>query len=410
MRRKGNRYNGGRTHENGKGRVWSQVEHGAQEEELAPPAATPLMQAEASPLVAAQTVRLGKDREGKATLTEWYNRPDHEMSYFIGDGDADSEEAERRTTVDLSVAVRGLCSEYFECHVSPLLRSLQNTTEQHQLRLQELQDLVGKDLRETVAVEVARRNEQNAVSTLVRLQEISASLQRKADSGSVPTLAQWKALSSKIDQKAVVDQEARDQLRAAETRLTSELAKTDSMQQTLQEKVATLQRDLQQHAEALRAELARSSEAELRKKVQAGDSEVATSELQKVKALVAAAGANFNKQIKELRQQVKALREEGVASLSGTGGLDDRGWPQREPPSPRSDAGSERLSEVGSVAASLAGSVVAGMAPEEKAELKKMQVVVSAAGTAFSKEIRDMKRHLREVGTEDDLHAKGDAG
>ena len=30
----------------------------------------------------------------------------------------------------------GLCSEYFECHVSPLLRSLQNTTEQHQLRLQ----------------------------------------------------------------------------------------------------------------------------------------------------------------------------------------------------------------------------------------------------------------------------------
>ncbi|OLP80097.1 hypothetical protein AK812_SmicGene39540 [Symbiodinium microadriaticum] len=44
MRRKGNRYNGGRTHENGKGRVWSQVEHGSQEEELAPPAATPLMQ------------------------------------------------------------------------------------------------------------------------------------------------------------------------------------------------------------------------------------------------------------------------------------------------------------------------------------------------------------------------------
>ncbi|CAE7660621.1 unnamed protein product, partial [Symbiodinium microadriaticum] len=204
--------------------------------------------------------------------------------------------------------------------------------------------------------------------------------------------------------------EARDQLRAAETRLTSELAKTDSMQQTLQEKVATLQRDVQQHAEALRAELTqRSCEAELRKKVQAGDSEVATSELQKVKALVAAAGANFNKQIKELRQQVKALREEGVASLSGTGGLDDRGWPHREPPSPRSDAGSERLSEVGSVAASLAGSVVAGMAPEEKAELKKMQVVVSAAGTAFSKEIRDMKRHLREV--QDDLsRIKGMAG
>jgi len=288
------------------------VEHGAQEEELAPPAATPLMQAEASPLVAAQTVRLGKDREGKATLTEWYNRPDHEMSYFIGDGDADSEEAERRTTVDLSVAVRGLCSEYFECHVSPLLRSLQNTTEQHQLRLQELQDLVGKDLRETVAVEVARRNEQNAVSTLVRLQEISASLQRKADSGSVPTLAQWKALSSKIDQKAVVDQEARDQLRAAETRLTSELAKTDSMQQTLQEKVATLQRDLQQHAEALRAELARSSEAELRKKVQAGDSEVATSELQKVKALVAAAGANFNKQLLGCVKTTVGMRTAGT--------------------------------------------------------------------------------------------------
>ena len=35
---------------------------------------------------------------------------------------------------------------------------------------------------------------------------------------------------------------------------------------------------------------------------------------------------------------------------------------------------------------------------QEKAELRKMQVVVSAAATAFSKDIKEVRKHLREAG------------
>ena len=36
---------------------------------------------------------------------------------------------------------------------------------------------------------------------------------------------------------------------------------------------------------------------------------------------------------------------------------------------------------------------------QEKAELRKMQVVVSAAATAFSKDIKEVRKHLREAGS-----------
>ena len=36
---------------------------------------------------------------------------------------------------------------------------------------------------------------------------------------------------------------------------------------------------------------------------------------------------------------------------------------------------------------------------QEKAELRKMQVVVSAAATAFSKDIKEVRNHLREAGS-----------
>lgn len=321
------------------------------------------------------------------TLAEWYSRPDTDGNFFIGDGE---EEDHHRATVDLSTAVRGLCTEYFEYHISPLIRSIHNTTEHQQLQLQELQKLVGQDLRETVAVEVARRNEQNTVSTLVRLQEISASLQKKADITSVPTMSQWKALNARIEKADVGDQanESLKQLNELEERLSSAMSKADGNHQSLQEKVEAMEKDLQK--------LARPEE--IPKRLQATD-DTFGAELHKVKALVAAAGANFNKQIKDLRQQVKGLREETTQASGpvGLGSLEER-WPGRGVSNgPPSDAGSEQCSDVGSVTASLAGSVVAGMAPEEKAELRKMQVVVSAAATTFSKDIKEVRKCLGEV-------------
>lgn len=362
-----------------------------------------------APNVNEEAGEVGKYKDRTRTLAEWYSKPDHDGNFFIGDGEDDDH---HRTTVDLSVAVRGLCMEYFEHHVSPLIRSLQNTAEQQQHKLQELQSLVGQDLRETVAVEVARRNEQNQVSTLVRLQEISTALQKKADVTSVPSMSQWKALNAKIDKGAngstttsaasqASNEESLNQLNALESRLSSATTKADSNHQSLQEKVEALQQELQQ--------ISRPEGAKQLKPDKALDPNYGA-ELHKVKALVAAAGANFNKQIKELRQQVKSLREEAVHPVSlGSQNLEER-WPGRGVSNgPPSEAGSEQCSDVGSVTASLAGSVVAGMAPEEKAELRKMQVVVSAAATSFSKDIKEVRKHLREV--QDDLsRLKGMAG
>eukprot|EP00913_Durusdinium_trenchii_P022518 g21153.t1 len=166
------------------------------------------------------------------------------------------------------------------------------------------------------------------------------------------------------------------------------MSKADGNHQSLQEKVEAMEKDLQK--------LARPEE--IPKRLQATD-DTFGAELHKVKALVAAAGANFNKQIKDLRQQVKGLREETTQASGpvGLGSLEER-WPGRGVSNgPPSDAGSEQCSDVGSVTASLAGSVVAGMAPEEKAELRKMQVVVSAAATTFSKDIKEVRKCLGEV-------------
>eukprot|EP00437_Effrenium_voratum_P016629 CAMPEP_0181458826 /NCGR_PEP_ID=MMETSP1110-20121109/32510_1 /TAXON_ID=174948 /ORGANISM="Symbiodinium sp., Strain CCMP421" /LENGTH=387 /DNA_ID=CAMNT_0023583327 /DNA_START=69 /DNA_END=1233 /DNA_ORIENTATION=- len=315
-------------------------------------------------------------QDGKASnsLQAWYNHPHDDGNFFIGDHEDDHQ----RTTVDLSVAVRGLCMEYFEHHVSPLIRSLQSTTGAPAAEAAGASSDDQQDLRETVAVEVARRNEQNAVSTLVRLQEISATLQKKADVNGVPTMAQWKALNAKLE-RTTVDHDATNNLHELQQRLSAELAKADDRHQALQEKVDALQQEL------------RRPEKRPEEDSQGG------LELQKVKALVAAAGANFNKQIKELRQQVKTLKEEAARPTSLADGFEEHRWGRRVSDG-ASDAGSDHCSDVGSVtAASLAGSVVAGMAPEEKAELRKMQVVVSAAGTAFSTEIKDLKKHLREV-------------
>merc|ERR1712079_260752 len=53
-------------------------------------------------------------------------------------------------------------------------------------------------------------------------------------------------------------------------------------------------------------------------------------------------------------------------------------------------------SDAGSFTGSMAGSTVS-LGPEDKAELKKIQTIVGAAGTAFSKDLREMREQLRAL-------------
>jgi len=305
-------------------------------------------------------------------------------------------------TVELRTAMRGLCSEYFEHHVSPMLRAMQQAQEQQNSQLQDLRVAVEKkadaqavpglsQLQDLVAGEVARRSETGGVSSLVRLQEISALLQRKADSSSVPSLAQLNALAVKVDAKA----DAKDFVKLANLESLIETAQKNILVEP--QGLAELRKHVASLEERLSSELSKVNQPEKQEPAKSLDD----GGLKKVHLVIAAAGARFDKQLKELRQQLKALREEQSVGIAASTGGDER-WPGRVMGSPTaSEVGSETGSAVGSIAPSLTGSVAAGLGPEERFELKKIQAVVGAAGTAFSKEIKTVKRQVKEV--QDDL-------
>eukprot|EP00931_Biecheleriopsis_adriatica_P103679 TRINITY_DN78482_c0_g1_i1.p1 TRINITY_DN78482_c0_g1~~TRINITY_DN78482_c0_g1_i1.p1 ORF type:complete len:463 (-),score=135.22 TRINITY_DN78482_c0_g1_i1:14-1402(-) len=381
----------------------------------------------ATPPPSEATLRTRAKAEGRSppgrSLHEWYEKPDDQLNYFIGDRDAEDvsiTSSPATATVELTTALRGLCSEYFEHHVSPLLRAVQQAQEQHFTQLQDLRlglerkaDLQAvpslKQLQDLVSGEVARRSDQTGVGALVRLQELSAALQKKADSSSVPTLAQFKLLSAKVEQKA----DCEDALRpaAVEDLIDAAQQKASSDLQPSMQRLTDLTASLQSQADAHAVELARlRAECPCTEPGGEASSKGAGEEVKKVQLLVAAAGARFDKQLKELRQQVKALQTEkeqrvpepsAVELAAGPSG--DTRWPGRQLSNspPASEVGSDTGSAVGSVAGSLAGSVVAGLGPEDRAELKKIQTVVLAAGTAFSKDMRTVRKEMREV--QDDL-------
>eukprot|EP00928_Gymnodinium_smaydae_P031677 TRINITY_DN23174_c0_g1_i1.p1 TRINITY_DN23174_c0_g1~~TRINITY_DN23174_c0_g1_i1.p1 ORF type:complete len:450 (+),score=117.72 TRINITY_DN23174_c0_g1_i1:56-1405(+) len=317
-----------------------------------------------------------------------------QLSYFIGDDisspGAAGEAAEVRT------AIKGVCAEYFECHISPVLRFVQQAQEQFNCQLRDFRTALDhkteaqeqfsrqlSDLRialdrkaeadtvlsrqsivEIVAGEASRRSEHNGVSTLVKLQELSAAVQRKADAALVPTMTQLKALSALVEQKA----NAKDV--ASTTAQVDELAKMraaggESNDFTaLRQRVDELARTLQQKAEG------QESKDQLR-------------------VLVAAAGARFDRQLRDLKQKIHELQKESR----------EERWPGRVlgGGGPGSDAGSDAPSMPDSVAGSLTGSIAGSTyGPEERAELRKIQAVVGAAGTAFTRDLRELRRQVQE--------------
>ncbi|CAE8653536.1 unnamed protein product [Polarella glacialis] len=388
---------------------------------------------------------------GRCSLADWYESPSCQPDdYFIGDSVSQvGAYSERGTaTVELRTALRGLCAEYFEHHISPLMRCLQQAQDQQFMTLQEIRASVERkaDAKEVVelqqikvlvAEEVSKRSESTGVSAMVRLQDLSSSMQRKADANNVPTLAQLKLLSARMDQKAEAEDAVslakvqeliaaalKESIRpvqdealpaAAAAAQSAQLADLRELVGSLEGRMST---ELAKVPVLLSQELASSTFLRLseeKKEITGGEEAKNSSDLRKIQLVIAAAGARFDKQLKELRQQIKHLQQEGVSaenlgadfasagaspvksSLGAAPGGENR-WPGRVLGSgPPSEAGSDAGSYTGSMAGSMAGSVVGGLAPEERAELRKIQAVVGAAGTAFSKDLREVRRHIREV-------------
>jgi len=287
----------------------------------------------------------------------------------------------------------------------------------------------------------------SSVSTQVLLKEMSAAIQRKADVSNVASLQQVNRLAALVDQKA----NTKDVPTAAQiAQLTAMVSQagiegTMPLSPTGSDAPFNTAR-LEQLAVAVDGKASAADVNATLKQVQAlhadlrelrhqhrGATAVAvapataaagaaaaerSAEVKKVQVVVAAAGARFDKQLRELRQQLRELREEcgmnkelqsNRLTEDGSTGtprpVDDDRWPGRRLSASNagslagSDAGSLFDSDAGSLTGSMAGSV-SGLGPEEKAELKKIQAIVAAAGTAFSRDLRNMRENMRAILTE----------
>eukprot|EP00929_Paragymnodinium_shiwhaense_P080956 TRINITY_DN42265_c0_g2_i1.p1 TRINITY_DN42265_c0_g2~~TRINITY_DN42265_c0_g2_i1.p1 ORF type:complete len:441 (-),score=105.97 TRINITY_DN42265_c0_g2_i1:415-1737(-) len=123
--------------------------------------------------------------------------------------------------------------------------------------------------------------------------------------------------------------------------------------------------------------------------------------MSKVKVLLMAGMTRYEKMLKELRRQVDGMKEDlsrlpsslprphVVSEMSEALSLHSG----EEPKSPRSEAGGSELS-FSARSTGTTWSALGEDAEAMKAEMKKVQVIVSAAGTAFAKEMKELKHKL----------------
>lgn len=332
------------------------------------------------------------------------------------------------------LAMKGICANYFETHVSPVLRYMGQSQEHLSTQLQDLraaverkansapvgalslnefedlryirvalqqkaditevpslrefEDLVAKvsAVQTSLSSVAGETSSSSGVSTVRRLTKLAEDIQRKADSSAVPTRADLNNVM--LEQKA--------HLKDVATLARTEVGK-------LRDELEVLRGEIVKEKAEGKSGHRRASDPVVGDGQGGGTGDAAgvspapvdRSEIKRIQVIVAAAGARFDKQLRELRQQVRELRAQPLASV-------DERWPGRSLGPSESFKDPDACSDVGSVVESDAGSYagsIAGLGPEEKAELRKIQAVVGAAGTAFSKELRDVRGQLRELHT-----------
>jgi DNA repair exonuclease SbcCD ATPase subunit len=279
----------------------------------------------------------------------------------------------------MMTTLRGICAEYFENNISPILRYVQQTQEQLIAQMKEV----------TATLEHKANSED--VPTMLQIEEAAGKVVSKADDSKVAIQIRLEELANTVNQK----------VKAAEAKALSSTkghAELESRVRTAEQKVSALPSVLQEQQElearvrtaeqkviALNAEL-----KGLQEKDETG-TQAQPGEITKMKAVFAAAGLRFDRQFKEVRQDMKKLREECLGQDVG-----DR-WPGR-----KLETGSEKsmdsLSDNGSDKLSLGASATASsLSPDEKAELSKIRTIVASAGHIYSRELRELKKQLSEM-------------
>lgn len=281
--------------------------------------------------------------------------------------------------------LRGICADYFENNVSPILRYVQQTQEQLIAQLAEVSAKVEKkaDAKDVTSFEeiekvasraVSSREDQSRVSVHVRLEEIAKSLNEKANTSHVPTMAQLGLKASSKDQSEL------------EVRV-----------RTAEKKVASL-------SEELRA----------LKKMDTSGASADVADITKVKAVFAAAGLRVERQMKEMSKQMKQLQEQ---CQSNAVGHHNQQQPECLQYGRKLDGGSapsvHSLDSDGndsllSLGASATPSLSASLTPEDRAEMQKIKTIIHAAGQHFARDLKEMKKQVREVQAELGAQRKSD--
>lgn len=293
-------------------------------------------------------------------MTQWFSPSKRSNpSFYIGDGDdseAPSHEGSPRKKVALILgeagvkpemlsAFRGICAEYFESNVMPILRFIQQSQEQLLAQQKKLTGTVDQK----VNAEDAHAKQE---ITSAQLAALAAAVELKMDASDAPDPAEVADLRIRV--------------------------------QAVEQKVIVLNEELQ----------------ELKKveTVSRSTGSVEPSDIKSVKAVFVAAGLRVDRQLKDMRQQMQQLRNDCLGHDVGNVGSR---WPGRTINNSTSEqsVASDNESDNVSIGASAAGSLAASSAldPEEKTELKKIQAILAAAGTAFSRDLREVKNQMRDV-------------
>jgi len=298
---------------------------------------------------------------------------------------------------DLGICARAICADYFENNVSPVLKYIQQTQEQLVTQLKDLaatldekadaEDVVPRSEMEQIAARVATsRADDSKVALQIRMEELASSMHQKASIAQLSLKANVKDATTSAQLADLVAAAVQKADMAISIRCEQDL---EARLRSSELQVVALTEDLSELKRRVLADAPR----------QAGDN----SEITKVKAVFAAAGMRVERQMKEMRQQMQQLNDQRLgedvgarwpgrkldvmSAASGTDKISDNG----------SDNGSDKLSLGASAAASLTGST---LDPDEKAELKKIQTIVAAAGTSFLRDLREVKGQMRDMRAE----------
>lgn len=212
---------------------------------------------------------------------------------------------------------------------------------------------------------------------------------RRQNAINVPTLAQW-SLKANVKDVATSAQLAE---------LAAIVAQKDIHQAD--------QGELEKRVQIAEGKVASLTE-ELRELKAAGLTGVSDrpAEATKLKAFVAAAGIKVDKELKAIRQQMQQLRDD--RHDKEVGGR----WPGRkldessiasldnlETQSVKSDDSDGRLS-LDRLSCGSSARFSTALDPDEKIELKRIQIIVAAAGRMVDRDVRGLKREMSDLKTE----------